>query len=66
MLGGATTSLDIDDDSGFAQLFDEASVLLLQLLIYFLQRVALGFRAALLRRQGLANSGLRFPPPRRQ
>ena len=54
------------DEGGFAQLFDETGVLLLKLLIFLLQRVAFGFRATLLRREGLAHPGLRLPPPGRQ
>ena len=41
--------LHIDYDGGFAQFFDQARVLLLEFLIFFLERMALGLRAALLR-----------------
>ena len=40
--------LNIDDDLGFAQLFSETRIVLLQLLVFFLDGIALGLRPALL------------------
>ena len=40
--------LNIDDDLGFAQLFRETRIVLLQLLNFFLDGIALGLRPPLL------------------
>jgi hypothetical protein len=58
--------LDLDDDLGFAQLFGEAGVVAEQLVVCILQRIAFGFGAALLRRQGLAYARFALAPPSRQ
>jgi hypothetical protein len=54
--------LDLDDDLGFAQLFGEAGVVAEQLVVCILQRIAFGFGAALLRRQGFGAARLRGTP----
>jgi hypothetical protein len=58
--------LDIDNNLGFAQLLGEALVILVQFLIFFLDGIALGFRAACLGSQGLAHAGRPLAPPGRQ
>ena len=47
-------------------MFGEALILAAELVRFFLEGIALGFRAALLRSQGLANAGLALLPPSRQ
>jgi hypothetical protein len=58
--------LDIDNNLGFAQLLGEALVILVQFLIFFLDGIALGFRAAFWGSQGLAHAGRPLAPPGRQ
>jgi hypothetical protein len=55
--------LNIDDDLGFAQLFRETRVVLLQLLNFFLDGIALGLWPPLLGSQGLADAGGALAPP---
>src|SRR5271167_306109 len=55
--------LNVDDDLGFAQLFGKARVVLLKFLNFLLRRIALGFGAALLRSQRVANAGGALAPP---
>jgi hypothetical protein len=55
--------LNINDDLGLAQLFGEASVVLLELLDLLLDGVALGFGAPLVWRERLASSGSTLTPP---
>jgi hypothetical protein len=58
--------LNINDDLGFAQLFGKARVVLLKFLNFLLRRIALGFGAALLRSQRVANAGGALAPLSRQ
>jgi hypothetical protein len=58
--------LNVDDNLGFAQLFGEALVLLVQLLNFFLDGIAFGLRPPLLWSQGLADAGGALAPPGRQ
>ena len=58
--------LNVNDDLGFAQPFGEAGVFLLESLNFLLDRIALGFWAALLRAQRLADYRFTLAPPGRQ
>jgi len=55
--------LNFDDDLRLAEFFREAGILPAQLLIFFRQRVALGFRAAFLQGQRLQDSVDPLAPP---
>jgi hypothetical protein len=57
---------NIDDDLGCAQLFRDVLILTAQFGNFFLDRIALGFRAAVLRRQGLEHAGVALSPPGRR
>jgi hypothetical protein len=57
--------LDIDDDGGFAQLFGEAGVVLLEFLHFFPDRLTLGFWTAFVGRQSLPDHGFALTPPSR-
>jgi hypothetical protein len=55
--------LDVDDDVRLAQIFGQACILTLQLLIFFFQWMALGLRPAFPRGQRFADAVGPFAPP---
>jgi len=55
--------LDINDDLGLAELLGQALILATEFVIFFLDRTALGLRAALVRGQTFEDAGLPFATP---
>jgi ABC-type uncharacterized transport system permease subunit len=55
--------LDINDDLGLAELLGQAFILATEFVIFFLDRTALGLRAALVRGQTFEDAGLPFATP---